>query len=153
ADVVTRSEKGMNRLMPGARQSDRITWVSAAKPMGYVETAGGDTVAPMLAHNGMVVPAFREVRLIPVDTAHGGGLGAFDLAWRRHVDEHLPTYMRQGPDACPPDGSECRYCHLLTVWEESAFRTNGFDWLSSNSWMCTVSPPTGGRGGGSSYGH
>ncbi|MCL1856704.1 MAG: pilus assembly protein TadG-related protein, partial [Kiritimatiellaeota bacterium] len=61
ADVVTRSEKGMARLMPGARQGgDTITWVSAAKPFGYVELASGRRVAPMVSHDGMVVPAFRD---------------------------------------------------------------------------------------------
>ena len=97
-----------------------------------------------------MLPAFRDVRLIPIDAASSGGDGSFDLEWRRHIDEHLPIYLATGRR----QGS-CRYCANLDTWERAAFRREGSDWLRQYSHLCTLPAPGPGpgRGGGTRRGH
>lgn len=153
ADACTRIETAAERRTPGARPAP-VMWTAAAKPFGYLE----DDARP---HDfNLVLPAFREARLFPVDAASGSGAGAFDLEWRRHIEKHLPGYnnpgvgqvpgyIDQGPGApaCEPN---CFYCQQLTTWEDAAFRASGVYWLSQNSNTCNVT--TGGGGGGSAGG-
>jgi hypothetical protein len=71
-DAVTRVMATAPRLTPGAGTS-KITWTAAAKPFGYLE-AGGKQIKPN--EYGIVLPAFREVRLIPIDASSAPAGGA-----------------------------------------------------------------------------
>ena len=153
ADAIVRLYAAAARLAPAASSRgmphDDILWTAAAKPFGYLESDDDDLRLRPDAY-GIVLPAFREVRLIPIDAASGGAGGAFDIAWRRHIDEHLPLYTSTG--TLDPD---CRYCRLIGTFEDAAFRRQGIDWLLVNSDRCTLpSPGSGGsRGGGTRRGH
>ena len=143
ADSVMRVEAPITRFSSdgGTEAEDTIVWTGAAKPFGHLEGDGGVT-RPNEA--GLVLPAFRDVRLIPVDASSASSTGGFDLAWRRHCTEHLPRYLLNGPDS----SATCRYCRNLATWERPAFRESGVAWLSTNSWQCTIDPPSGGGSGG-----
>lgn len=140
ADAVTRVETAFGRLTPGSQGavlSNTVLWTAAAKPFGYLNEDDTPNSIPL------VLPAFHEVRLFPVDAASGAGGGGYDLEWRRHIEEHLPQYMEHGPQ---PSG--CWYCQRLQTWENEAFRQAGVAWLATNSWRCTIHPGPGGGGGG-----
>jgi hypothetical protein len=94
----------------------------------------------------LVLPAFSDVRLIPVDTSSAPAAGGFNLAWREHIEQHLPGYMEDGPFSTP---SSCWYCRQLRSWENVGLRQAGVDWLSVHSDECR---PRGGGGGGGSGG-
>jgi hypothetical protein len=145
ADSVTRVEAEISRFMSdggGTDAGDIIVWTGAAKPFGYLDSDGGGAENPTRSH--LVLPAFREVRLIPIDASSASSAGSFNLRWRRHCIEHLPIYMNQGPGALPA----CRYCRQLLTWERPEFRASGAGWLSTNSWQCTITPSGGGGSGG-----
>lgn len=148
ADSVMRVEAGITRFMSdgGTDAEDTIVWTGAAKPFGYLKHEGS-ALRPNDTH--LVLPAFREVRLIPIDASTGSAAGSFNLDWRRHCMDHLPIYMQNGPGSI----SGCRYCRSLVTWEQPAFRASGVGWLSTNSWQCTISPPGGGSSGGSRRAH
>lgn len=128
-----------------APSSSRITWTAAAKPLGYLETGGG-AVAPNTY--GLVIPAFHDVRLIPLDASSEPAGGAFDLEWREHVEKHLEDYMATGQTV-----PGCWYCQQLAVWENPVFRQTGIDWLKLNSGSCQDNGGPGGPGGGAKHGH
>ena len=151
ADAVTRVEARIARLtadMPDGRSGaeDAITWTGAAKPFGFLESETGGRVSPHTSH--LVLPAFREVRLIPIDASTAPSGGSFNLAWRRHCERHLPQYMQSGRVV-----AGCRYCRNLAQWDIPAWRQSGASWLTTNSWRCTISPPGTRPGGGSSHAH
>ena len=153
ADAVMRVENPVSRLSDqtrtgGNEASDVIAWVGAAKPFGHLQEDGAGAVQPTLTP--FVVPAFRDVRLIPLDASSSPDGGAFNLRWRRHVVLHLPAYLENGTSALD---AGCRYCQALHIWEQPAFRQRGEQWLSTNSWKCTISPPGNGPGGGSYHAH
>ena len=128
ADAVIRLYAAAARLTPPASSSgtphDDILWTAAAKPFGYLESDDGDGMRLRPDAYGIVLPAFRDVRLIPMDAASGGDGGAFDIAWRRHIDEHLPPYVASGTL-----NDECRYCRLIRIFEDAEFRQQGIDWF------------------------
>ncbi|MDI6774939.1 MAG: Tad domain-containing protein [Verrucomicrobiota bacterium] len=147
ADVAVRIEASTTRLTPaqeGASITNVITWSAGAKPFGYL----GDADKP--TRYGLVLPAFRETHLVPIDAVSGPSGGGYNLEWRRHIEQHLPGYMRNGPQP-----SSCWYCQQLLTWENSAFRQDGIDWLAVNSWQCTMTTPGPGSydGGGRRRGH
>ena len=154
ADAVTRIEAGITRLTPGAggsTVSNRITWTAASKPFGYLN----DEDRPDAF--GMVLPAFHDVRLIPLGASSAPSGGAYNLGWRAHIEEHLPGYLDNGPSALV---RECWYCRQLDTdtlsWENAAFRQGGLDWLSipANVQTClTGTGGGGGPGGGTRYAH
>lgn len=150
ADAAMRVENPFARLGAlgeGADASGPMLWIGAAKPFGFLEAEGRrapPTVSPV------VLPVFRDVRLIPLDASSAPAGGSFDLRWRRHRTDHLPRYLSSGPAAGEPG---CSWCAALARWEIPAFRESGERWLATNSWKCTVSPPGGGRGGGSRHAH
>ncbi len=117
----------------------RITWTAAAKPFG---TLNGERVNEY----DLVLPAFDEVRLIPIDASSAPAGGSFDLEWRHHIEEHLPLYEQHGPSVLD---SGCRYCRALITWEDAEFRRRGIEWLEEFSHTCYGS---GGPGGTSSGG-
>ena len=142
ADAAVRVEATTSRLMPGnsgSEASDTIVWTSAAKPLGHLN----DTDRPM--DYGLVLPAFHDVRLIPVDGSSAPAAGGFNLGWRAHVGTHLPLYMNNGPFSL---SSACYYCRQLQTWEGVGFRQTGVDWLSVNFEQCLPDDSGGGEGGG-----
>lgn len=150
ADAVTRVYASADRIgTASGKERDEVVWTAAAKPFGYLksESVDGGRLPP---HSfGLVFPAFRAVRLIPVDAASGSDTSAFDIGWRRHIAEHLPPYTATG---VLHDG--CAYCARLRQWEDPAFRKRGSLWLEDNSGMCRLPSPHGGsRGGGTRRGH
>jgi hypothetical protein len=151
ADAVVRVNASVDRLTPGldgGSRSDRVVWSAAAKPFGYLDD-GSAKLRPDSAAS-YVLPAFRDVRLIPVDAASGAQNSSADVEWVRHVRDHVPTYMQVGPQA----SSTCRYCASLATWEVEAFREEGLAWLEVNSGLCRIPSGGGGhRGGGSRRGH
>jgi hypothetical protein len=152
ADAIARVQAELDRFTPGAdgngSRKDSVTWTAAAKPFGYLDL-DGTAVVP--SAYGFVLPAFREVRLMPIDAASMPGGGSFDLDWRRHIVEHLPVYMERGPSAL---NASCWYCAQLVTWEVPAFRQEGVDWLRLYSDRCLINPPGGGgHGGGSRHAH
>ncbi|OGV69015.1 MAG: hypothetical protein A2283_23115 [Lentisphaerae bacterium RIFOXYA12_FULL_48_11] len=146
ADAAVRVIAKAARLMPSGKgnyPSNTVTWTAAAKPFGYL----ADDQRPNSFD--IVLPAYRAVRLFPVDASSAPSGGAYNLEWRRHVENHLSTYMEQGPQS-----GSCPYCNILVAWEDPQLRQSGIDWLSTNSWQCTiVGGPGGIRGGGSPRGH
>ncbi len=144
ADAAVRTETASDRVTPGGGR-DTITWTAAAKPFGRLD---GPVVA---SRYGLVLPAFREVRLIPVDasTASAGGSRP---GWAEHIYEHLPTYMRWGPEAL---GAACWYCRQLRTWEDPEFREAGVEWLARFAHTCRrpTGPGPGRPGGGTRRGH
>ena len=153
ADVVSRVHTRATRLTPNldnTEQTDEIVWSAAAKPFGYLTPDKDDDDNRLKPSGyGLVLPAFRAVRLIPVDTASAGSPGGFDLLFRKHINEHLPVYLSTGTRE-----PGCRYCRSLGIFDIAEFRQQGVDWLRDNSGLCTLPPPSsGGRGGGTQRGH
>jgi len=150
ADAVVRVNAGVQRVTPGiggGSHNDNVVWTAAAKPFGYLEVDGVDSLPTAAKY--FVLPAFRDVRLIPVDAASGSNNGTSSGEWVRHIRDHVYTYVEIGPQ-----GSRCRYCASLVVWEDAAFRKMGINWLEHNSDKCRRSSSGGGgRGGGSRRGH
>lgn len=156
ADAATRVLAESPRLTPGAG-NNKITWTAAAKPFGYL-TVNGDDVRPN--EFGLVLPSFRDVRLIPLDTSSAPAGGAFNLDWRDHIEMHLPGYTddlktyHPGYMATGETVPGCWYCLQLVVWENPLFRQTGIDWLKEYSDSCqTHGGGGGGGGGGSRRGH
>ncbi len=148
ADAAVRVEATAERMTPGPRNTgttNTIAWTAAAKPFGFLEE---DSRPDSL---GVVLPAFHDVRLIPVDASTMPAGGSFNLAWRRHVEQHLPLYMEGGPSVLPA----CFYCTQLRQWENRGFRAEGVAWLRLYSDRCTDhgGPGPGRPGGGSRRGH
>ena len=147
ADAAIRIQNTVPRRSPGARDST-LLWSAAAKPFGFI---GSEHQRPDSA--GLVLPAFHNVRLIPVDASSAPAAGAFNLGWRIHIEQHLPGYAQSGPTASTVD-RRCGYCRQLITWEDPAFRRGGRNWLASNSNSCTVAGSgPGSPGGGSRRGH
>lgn len=145
ADAAARVEAEAGRLTPGSRAS-AITWSAAAKPFGSID----DNTLPTAGH--LVLPAFRDIRLIPIDASSAPAGGAFNLKWREHIEGHLPDYMQGGPTA--GRAAVCWYCAQLLTWENPLFRQTGIDWLEDYSDTCqTYGGPGGGGGGGRRRGH
>jgi hypothetical protein len=148
ADAAIRIETEAELRSPGAGAKD-ITWTAAAKPFGYLNEDENPTAFVI------VLPAFHDICLIPVDAASGNSGGGFDLQWREHCEKHLPGYeddhggyhpgyMQIGPAALSPG---CKYCRQLRTWENAAFRQSGLNWLKVNSRLCHVTEGGGGSGG------
>ncbi len=146
ADAVTRIHERTTRISPGregATVTNAIVWTAAAKPFGHLN----ETDRPN--DFGLVLPAFHEARLIPLDGSSAPIGGGYDLEWREHIEVHLPEYMETGPHP-----SDCWYCKQLVVWENPAFRAEGAQWLVNNSHLCTLpSGPGPGSGGGRRRAH
>ncbi len=150
ADAVVRVYASVDRMTPGIggdSRSDKVVWTAAAKPFGYLET-DTEKERPDSAAD-FVLPAFRAVRLIPIDAASGSENSSSDVDWVRHVKSHLLPYIDVGPQ-----NTGCRYCRALAAWEIPAFRQEGIDWLELYCDSCNVPSGGGGnRGGGSRRGH
>ena len=153
ADSAMRVENPSGRLSRDGADAtaEPVVWIGAAKPFGHLDAdaAAGTAAAPPSA-TPLVLPVFREVRLVPLDATSGGSGRGFDLRWRRHVREHLPRYLARGVRDLEPG---CTYCAALARWENPALREAARRWLATDSWKCALSPPGGSRGGGSRHAH
>lgn len=138
ADAAIRIQEITNRRSDSAGAA-AITWSAAAKPFGTLQ----EDVIP--TRHGLVLRAYEEVRLIPVD-ASSAPAGAVRPGWLTFIYEILPLYMQRGPIALPADNW---YAQQLLTWENPYFRRDGIDWLNENSENCIV---RGGGGGGGSGG-
>lgn len=150
ADVVIRLSAVVDRITPGTEtKQSTVNWTAAAKSFGYLESDAEKKKPDSAA--AFVLPAFRNVRLIPADTASGCQNASSDVEWMIHVTKHLKPYMEIGTTS----PGNCGYCRALVMWEPQPFRQMGIDWLKVNSHLCKI--PTGGggghRGGGSRRGH
>ncbi len=149
ADAATRIEAVTERITPGA-SGTRITWTAAAKPFGFL-LADETEISPNTY--SLVLPAFREVRLIPVDTSSAPEGGSYNLEWRDHIEFHLPIYMLSGPAGLDAD---CWYCRQLMTWDDvegTGFRQDGLDWLAATDEEGELLHPCESEGGpGSSPG-
>lgn len=141
ADAAVRLESDADRLTPGL-QKELITWSAAAKPFG---TLDGPQRPDSL---GLVLPAFKEVRLIPMD-ASSAPAGGSRPGWWEHIHNHLQPYVSRGLSALVEG---CWYCQQLQTWEDADFRKEGLDWLAQNSSSCHR-PGGGGDNGGGRRGH
>ncbi|MCG2659539.1 MAG: pilus assembly protein TadG-related protein [Kiritimatiellae bacterium] len=145
---LIRSAPSATRLTQSAATAGAITWTAAAKPFGYL-AADGSPVRPDAY--AIVLPAFHNVRLIPVDAASGSNIGAYDIDWHRHNKYHMQIYWESGPAGLEAD---CWYCQQLQTWEDPAFRQQGIDWLNDTNHTCDqVVGGGGGPGGGTRRGH
>jgi hypothetical protein len=138
ADAAIRIETEATRVSP-ADGAHPISWTAAAKPFGYLNETDVPTEADM------VLPAFRDVRLIPVDASSAPAGGSYNLDWRDHIEIHLPEYMQRGLAGLT---AACPYCGQLRTWENPGFRQTGLAWISTNSANCIVTGGGGGGGGG-----
>ncbi|MFT7513207.1 MAG: hypothetical protein ACI9QL_002416 [Candidatus Omnitrophota bacterium] len=119
---------------------DEIVWTAAAKAFGSLE---GDSTPN---YYGIVLPAFREVGLIPVDasTAPAGGT---QPGWIFFITQILPEYVEFGVSILGRY-SDNWYARQLITWENPGFRGDGRNWLNTNKERCYIPPPGGGGGGG-----
>ncbi|OVE75386.1 hypothetical protein BVX97_04770 [bacterium E08(2017)] len=145
ADAVCRiNSDGLTLLTPD-QQAPMVVWSAAAKPFGFLN----DTERPN--DYTLVIPAYHQVAMIPVDASSAPSGGSYNIEWRDHIELHLDPYMAGGTGALD---SDCYYCAQLTTWERDSFRESGVDWLSENSYLCTLPGSSGGRrGGGTRRGH
>ena len=143
ADAAVRTETDADRLSPGGGAAT-ISWSAAAKPFGKLE---GDERPNRY---GLVLPAFTDVRLIPVDTSTGTS-GGSRAGWATHIREHLPPYVQEGTEALV---GGCWYCEQLRTWERDRFRKTGVDWLDEYADTCYQATGGGpGSSGGTRRGH
>lgn len=145
ADAAIRIEAEAERLTPGA-PSSLITWTAAAKPFGYLTTDEGQ-IRPNSC--SLVLPAYHNIRLIPVDTSSAPAGGSYNLDWREHIETHLTPYMENG---LPGLQATCWYCQQLHIWENSAFREEGLIWLNITNGVTQRCEQGGGGPGASSGG-
>lgn len=143
------------RLLGRDGESDRIVDAYAtAKPFGTVETAE-EGLLPVTAFNSFIAPShpderiFTEAQLVVMySVPHDPGIG-LSPEWYRHVKDHLPLYFTQGPDG----GNGCRYCRLLSRWEDPALRAKGREWLVTDGESCEVGSGPGREKGGYDWGN
>lgn len=148
ADAVTRLYAPAKTLSGNAGDNGGqrdILWTAAARPFGYLRR-GSDKIRPNSL--GIILPAFRDIRLIPMDAASSGSDATFDIAWQHHIREHLAPYLASGTLV-----EGCRHCRDIGRFEDPKFRRAGRDWLSVNSYKCTLPAFGTGRGGGTRRGH
>lgn len=131
-----------------------IRWPAAAKPFGWLDVSAttGDAEKKIPHYFGMVLPAFRQARLIR-NKISSRTEGVHDPRWDEHIYEHLPDYLSGGLE--PIRGNGCYYCEQLTTWEDPAFRAAGDTWLQNRhddrgtQSACYIEPhPGGGPGSG-----
>ncbi len=121
---------------------DTINWSAGAKPFGSLD----GNVTP--DSYGLVLPAYTDVRLIPIDATVSGGNNELRPGWLEFIITILPQYMQYGPTALPTNNY---YARQLLTWEDARFRQRGLDYLIAIDFNC-YTPPTGPGGGGGSGG-
>jgi len=140
ADAAIRIESGYDRMSP-VGGADSVLWTSAAKPFGFLEGLDGPERPDAFR---MILPAFHETRMIPID-ASSAPAGGSQPGWSEFVYEILPRYMEVGPHSLPRSNW---YVQQLLTWENASFRAGGRNWIQFNSDNCYTPPSPGGGGGG-----
>lgn len=151
ADAAVQISTGTRRRSVPAREEGNhadvdVHWTAGAKPFGSLDAR--------LRPNafGLVLPAFTDIRLIPVDATLSAGGGMLRPGWLEFIMVYLPEYMAQGPSALPPGNW---FAEQLLTWEQAQFRERGIQWLLANSASCfrpTPGPGSSGSGG-TAHGH
>ena len=153
ADAVIRINADITRITPGAHNAEipqDITWTAAAKPFGMLNEEDRPNAFQI------VLPAFTDVRLIPISASSTPSGGAFNIPWRVHIETHLESYLEHGHVGL---NNSCWYCSQLDAvsgkWEDQVFRQTGIDWLDipENRSMCHTQSSPGGPGGGTRVAH
>ncbi len=159
ADSVVRIQTEFDRLTPSVSNA-AITWTAAAKAFGCMTNDQAMLERPDTL--SLVLPVFSEVRLFPVDVSTAPEGGAFNIAWREHIEKHLTGwtdyqgyhsgYAQYGPGLL---NTSCFYCRQLVRWEDPLFRGTGIQWLAQpgNAAKCQLTGGGGGPGGGTHRGH
>ncbi len=142
ADAAVLIETAAEARTPGIGEKT-VRWTAAAKPFGSLD----EETTPNAY--GLVLPAFDEVRLIPVDASTAPAAGTRP-GWSEHIRRHLPDYVARGTGKLVP---RCWYCRQLAVWEQTSFRRAGLNWLAQNAGRCVHVGGPGGPGGGTRRGH
>lgn len=143
--AVCRVVRSAADLLGGGEYSAQ--WTAAAKPFGTV-TDGNGELSPVTGLKNFVIPAFTDVRLVPIDSVGGRDVSTADYGWMTHLREHLPRYLDSGPSAL----GSCYYCGQLRAWESESLRSEARRWLKLNSGSC-VRPGPGSGQGGTPHGH
>jgi hypothetical protein len=129
----------------GFHGADTVNWTAGAKPFGTLE----GNVPPNTY--GLVLPAFTDIRLIPIDATVSGGNSQLRPGWLDFIMNILPDYMAHGPTVLPAGNW---YANQLITWENQNFRNTGLQWLLDNNYDCTrPSGPGPGSSGGTFHGH
>ena len=128
----------------------RGAWNAAAKPFGTISASSGRSIVTDEAANGMVLPAFEAVRLVPLALADGNDLSTADAPWLDHVRVHVPHLLSEGTDGLSPS---CRYCSTLVKWNDPDFRSRAAAWVAANAETCMRGKGGPGSSGGTSYAH
>jgi len=137
ADAAVRLYSGVDRVTPGI-QGAKVSWSAAAKPFGTLE-------GPIKPNQyGLVMPAYTDVRMIPIDASSAPPSGTRP-GWGVHIHNHLPDYIARGLAGLSPG---CWYCSQLYTWEDPSFRAEGIAWLLQHSDQCYIHPISPGGGGG-----
>ncbi|NLX24662.1 MAG: hypothetical protein GXY61_01700 [Lentisphaerae bacterium] len=140
ADASTTVSIPATSYTPGIHmQANRIVWHASAKPFGYLETEE-ERVVPH--YFDLVLPAFHQARLIPNGISSRTNYED-DEGWEEHIYEHLPEYIENGTLQ-----GDCSYCRDLMLWNNSAFRRAGRDWLRKYGDSCDESVGGSGQPGG-----
>lgn len=135
----------------GNQVIDRIHTTAAAKPFGTLDSDVGDVPAN---YYDLVLPAFNDVRLIPLGSSRSGGDDQLRDGWIEFVRDFLPGYLTNGPAYFDARGIDNFYANQLRTWEDPSFRAEGVSWLLDNSGRCNLpSGGSGGSSGGTSHGH
>ena len=128
----------------------RSAWSAAAKPFGTIVATSERSVVTDSPALGMVLPAFEQVRLVPLALADERDLSTADDAWLDHVREHVPRLFDANADGLSPT---CGYCAQLKKWDDPKFRSRAAEWVAANAETCLRGGGGGGGGGGTSYAH
>lgn len=137
----------MNRIpdvvFSGEARANR--WTAAAKPFGLVLDGEGN-----LDENGLVLPRFDAVRLVPWDSVGGRDEERPDLSMVNHVRHHVCAYLENGVSAL---SSGCFHCDQLRWWERESNREEARRWLKYNAGTCRRPVGSGHFHGGTAHGH
>ncbi len=148
ATAATRVIGELDALTPGVPEKS-IVWTAAAKPFGFRDAAGRESVLRLGgAILPLVTPDFSSVRLIPLAGASESRLGTSDATWVEHVRTHIPMYMDTGKTT-----HGCPWCAALAKWDDPDFRRKGVDWLKDNSDQCIVTGGHSALKGGTRHAH
>ena len=124
-------------------------WTAAAKPFGTEANEDG-AVDAVTARKGLVLPSFKETRLVPWDAVGGSDTERPNLDMVNHIRNHLPRYLAGG---VPALAGGCFYCDQLRQWERPEIHAEARQWLKFNSKTCVRPLPGRSGRGGTAHGH
>ena len=134
ADASVTAYLNAINITPSMRMDDDwIRWKASARPFGFLEVTNASSFVEMPHYFGLVLPAFRQVRLIPNGWSSAPE-GVSMPGWFIHIYAHVPPYVAQGLDSI--EDNNCYYCKQLIRWEDPAFRQEGDQWLEEFEYRC-----------------